>query len=134
METACRAHEGRRFLVVGRPRAQVPLTEVERIALGCARGAGGRFTIAPSAKTAPRVDVFTRSVETTRALQSRRGARSAVKLSVRVLVADRGFEHPTISYEDGVPPDYFARHWRGFSRSGNKEPSLWALVVERVEA
>ena len=53
--------------------------------------------------------------------------------SVRVEVIERSDEHPTINSEDGRPPGWFRDNWGGFSRSGRKELSLWALVVGRIE-
>jgi transcriptional regulator with XRE-family HTH domain len=136
LSTAFRAHEHRRYAWNGRVKAQVPLSPLERFALGCdSTGIGARFVVTLGAgRASARVSLHATSARTTLELQSRLESGAPTVLTARVAVCETSDEHPTVHDPRDIEKHDFYKRWRGFTCEGFDTLVPWALVAEDVDS
>ena len=131
---AFRAEQRRIFNFAAWVCAIEPLTDVERIALGCwKRGVGARFEVKRRAgRASSMVTLYSNLADQTRALGEALSSGRAVDVGASVVVVQGASEHPTMSSSSDLPPSLFVREWRGFTWTGAFGKHWWALVAKDV--
>lgn len=132
---AFRAEQGKHFAFMGWVQGLSELTNLERIALGCAqRGVGALFDVqvraGPASST---IALFTNDAARTSALTDAARSRQVHRFVVQLVVVETSADHKTLNDPTDLAAHDFRRDWRGFRWADRKTPVWWALQLALAE-